>query len=532
MRRLKNPLLLLPVLFPVFLMVFLWGAAPSVLFGDSGELQTVALCGGVAHPTGYPTFIMLGRIFGWLLGGDPAHRITVMSAFFAAAAVCVLFLVLMKLGLPAGIALAGSVVYGLSFTFWWSAIRPEVYTLSIFLFLSSLWLVLHSLEKPTLARAAPAAAALGLTMTGHHCFAPAILILGLMIAFKKPTELKWLAYWPVIIISFIAGLTPYAYLIWVDSGDYPMNYLNYTIELSANPYGLTEETFSNPFGRIFWLVSAKEAVNINIHFRDIARVSMQLLITQFIYQFGVVALPVFILGFWHLLKKRGINAWIIICIFITSTLLCLAIGFLRLLPIFGMPITIAVAILISFGILDLRQRFFRDKKPLQSREVLISLAFLAVMIATPHLIRGPWDRSTTIRSSMKMQLEAEPQIKTIISTLRDYWEPRIYGERVLQLVPPNSLIVGYWDIMVLYYLHYAEGMRPDIELESYHPGHYIRLKRWEENHDLAKHPIVFVGRISKKVEDISYLEEITVDDKNSIYICRVPLSNIAEFFQD
>ena len=81
----------------------------------------------------------------------------------------------------------------------------------------------------------------------------------------------------------------------------------------------------------------------------------------------------------------------------------------------------------------------------------------------------------------------------------------------MQLVPPNSLIVGRWDIMVLYYLHHAEGMRPDIELESYHPGHYIRLKRWEKRYDLATHPIVFVGQISKRIEDVSCLEEVTVD---------------------
>jgi hypothetical protein len=533
MRHLRNPLVLLPVIFIVFLMTFLWGAAPSVFYGDSGELQTVALCGGVAHPTGYPTFILLGQVFGKLLGGDPARRITVMSAFFAAAAVCILFLALRKFGLSAGIALAGSVVYGLSFTFWWSAIRTEVYTLSVFLFLISLWLVLHTLEKPTLVRAASAAAFLGLTMTGHHCFAPAVLVLGLMIAFKKPAGMLWAAYWPVIVVAFIAGLTPYAYLIWADSSGHPVNYLNYSIELSSEQYGLTEETFSDPFRRIFWLVRGGDATAFNLlNPGEMARTSMQLLITQFIYQFGIVALPVFILGIRHLLKAGDKKTWVLLGTIMIAAAFCVAIGNRRLLPIFAMPITIAVAIVISFGLLALRRRFFGDRKTLRLGEVSLVLLFLAAMIATPHLIRGPWDRSTAVKDSMKMLLEAEPDIETVIPTLRNYMEPRIYGERVLQLVPPNSLVVGLWDITALYYLHHIEGMRPDIELEPYHPEHYIRLKRWDEKHDLATHPIVFVGKISKRVEDIACLEKIPVDEKNSIYICRVPFSNIAEFFQD
>ena len=249
MRQLRNPILLLPVIFLVFLLIFLWGAAPTVFFGDSGELQTVALSGGVAHPSGYPIFIMLGQLFGRVLGGDPAHRITVMSSFFGAVALCALFLVLRKFGLSIGIALAGSVIYGLSFVFWWSAIRAEVYTLSIFIFLVSLWLVLHTFEKPTLLRAAAAALGLGLTMSGHLSFAPAVLVLGLMIIFLKPFRSNWYFNWPVIAVAFIAGFTPYLYLVWADSAGLPINYLDYTIELGSKQYGLTEDTFSNPFRR-------------------------------------------------------------------------------------------------------------------------------------------------------------------------------------------------------------------------------------------------------------------------------------------
>lgn len=38
----------------------LTGAAPTVLTGDSAEIQSVALLGGIPHPTGYPTAMLAG----------------------------------------------------------------------------------------------------------------------------------------------------------------------------------------------------------------------------------------------------------------------------------------------------------------------------------------------------------------------------------------------------------------------------------------------------------------------------------------
>src|SRR5262245_22402503 len=65
----------------VALALYVWGAAPTVLSGDSAELAAAGFRGGVPHPTGYPTFVLLGRIAAAVLPGDPAHRITLMCAF-------------------------------------------------------------------------------------------------------------------------------------------------------------------------------------------------------------------------------------------------------------------------------------------------------------------------------------------------------------------------------------------------------------------------------------------------------------------
>ncbi len=61
--------------------------SPTVNFTDSGELITVAWTGGVAHPPGYPLYTTIGSLFIHLPLGNPAWRMNMLSALFAALAV-------------------------------------------------------------------------------------------------------------------------------------------------------------------------------------------------------------------------------------------------------------------------------------------------------------------------------------------------------------------------------------------------------------------------------------------------------------
>jgi hypothetical protein len=100
--------------FLLALAVNLLTAAPTVLEGDGAELQATALLGGVPHPSGYPSFVLLGQLFGRLLPGDPAFRITAMCAAFGAATLVVFVLLSLELGASLGAAVAGAAVYGAS----------------------------------------------------------------------------------------------------------------------------------------------------------------------------------------------------------------------------------------------------------------------------------------------------------------------------------------------------------------------------------------------------------------------------------
>ena len=73
--------------------------APTVSFFDSGELIAAAATFGVAHPPGYPLYVLLGWLFSKLPVGGVAYRLNLMSAVFAALAalmVYVLTLLLMR----------------------------------------------------------------------------------------------------------------------------------------------------------------------------------------------------------------------------------------------------------------------------------------------------------------------------------------------------------------------------------------------------------------------------------------------------
>ncbi|HXI44670.1 MAG TPA: DUF2723 domain-containing protein [Candidatus Acidoferrales bacterium] len=84
------------------------GLMPGVGFWDTGEFQTVLPIMGTAHPTGYPTYILLGFVANLLLTplGEPAFRINVLSLLAIAAAAGLTVELVRRLtdSLPIGIA--------------------------------------------------------------------------------------------------------------------------------------------------------------------------------------------------------------------------------------------------------------------------------------------------------------------------------------------------------------------------------------------------------------------------------------------
>jgi hypothetical protein len=120
--------------------LYAYTAAPGIVtfFDDSLEFQTVAPTFGIAHPTGYPLYTILGGIWTRLLPvGTWAGRLNLFSALCASVAIALVAYITARLtrkddgaggGLPNSWAgLAAAITYGISPVWWSQATIAEVY---------------------------------------------------------------------------------------------------------------------------------------------------------------------------------------------------------------------------------------------------------------------------------------------------------------------------------------------------------------------------------------------------------------------
>ncbi|MCS6845933.1 MAG: DUF2723 domain-containing protein [Caldilineales bacterium] len=218
-------------------LVYWRGAAPGLLFGDSGELQFAAWLAGLPHPTGYPLYILLGWAWTHLLAGlglaEPARALNLLSAVFAALAVGLVYgtaRLLAALGAPssspAAQRLAGllaALTFAFTPTFWGQALVAEVYALHAALLALILGLALQWRSAPAASRGRWLAAlglALGLGLAHHRT---TVLLLPVVAAFvwvdsgrgrrlRDLARLVAFAALPLLLYAFVpwaAARTPY-----------------------------------------------------------------------------------------------------------------------------------------------------------------------------------------------------------------------------------------------------------------------------------------------------------------------------------
>lgn len=162
--------------FLVPLAVYIKTSYPAVAFIDSGELAVVCQTLGIAHPTGYPLYTLLGKTFTWLPFGTIIARLNLLSALFVSGAVLFFCLALgelfLRLGLKDSFLLElTSLFLSLHFAFtsvlWSQATTNEVYGLNV-LFLSMItFLILRWDQTRTEKPFYLTAFILGLTLTNH-----------------------------------------------------------------------------------------------------------------------------------------------------------------------------------------------------------------------------------------------------------------------------------------------------------------------------------------------------------------------------
>jgi|GEM_PF-2403441 len=120
--------------------------APTVEASDISEYQFVLSKLGLAHPTGYPLYVMLGHLWSYLPIGSVAYRLNLFSAVLAAATLCVLYLSLRRLTHYRGLALGLTLFFAVTPTFWSQALIAGTYILHALLFTLLLYAVIRYLQ--------------------------------------------------------------------------------------------------------------------------------------------------------------------------------------------------------------------------------------------------------------------------------------------------------------------------------------------------------------------------------------------------
>jgi hypothetical protein len=199
--------------FAGLLVVYVATLAPSVVGGDSGELTTAALTGGVPHPPGYPIFAMLARLFAALpLGHSPAWRVNLLSAASTAAAGGLACAVVQRWTRNAAAGMAAAALFGTDSVVWLHATSAEVFGLNA-MFVALAFLLWLRVEQT---RARPFVLGLtfvaGLAMCNHHTFvfAGTPLVLRSLWVARRQLGVGGVA---LALDLGLLGLLPYAYLM-------------------------------------------------------------------------------------------------------------------------------------------------------------------------------------------------------------------------------------------------------------------------------------------------------------------------------
>jgi len=186
---------------------------PGVAGGDSGELTAAALTGGIPHPSGYPIFAILARVFAALpLGHSPIWRVNLLSAVSMAAAGGLVCAAVLRWTGNAAAGLLAAAIFGTSPVVWSSATVAEVFGLNAMFV--ALAVYLWSRIEHTLSRRDVFALLLasGLAMCNHHIFAfvGAPLVLRSLWVTRRQLGATGIA----IALGFgLLGLIPYGYLM-------------------------------------------------------------------------------------------------------------------------------------------------------------------------------------------------------------------------------------------------------------------------------------------------------------------------------
>jgi Protein of unknown function (DUF2723) len=417
---------------PIFLaltilIIYLGTIAPGLTWAndgaDGGDLITAAATGGIAHPSGYPVYLLLARLFQFLPVGSLAFRTNLLSALAAVLAVLIVYGILVWPenspvygNWPAG--LIGGFFFGLSPLLWSQAVITEVYTLhAAFTALAILMAVWApgpaSKARVERWRGVLLGLAVGNQLTSVFLIPP-VLVSGI---WKGNWKFEWKS---LIRMS-----------VWLGAG--LLVYLILPIRALSKP----PVNWGNPstFNQFVWLVSGNlyQRHLLAITFAGILERS-QTWVTLLLQQFGLPGLMLGIIGLVYYFKTSRLYLITVFNAIVFSLFAILYASFDSY--VYLIPVFLSFAIWIGLGVGGLLESAGKYKKPARvGALILFSVLFFALAI----------NRWPGVDASHDLRAEQ-------------------FGAHAMQIIPKNAIVFTQSDqaIFALWYFHFALKQRPDI----------------------------------------------------------------------
>ncbi len=399
----------------------------SVGFIDSGELAAAATTLGIAHPTGYPLFTLLGNLFAHMpVSSEIIVRLNILSALFTSAGVMVFFLLCVEFFTLLGrtdsrqtmiVSLFAAVALGTSKTVWSQSISFEVYSLHMLFLPLTLLLFVNAVRTGSGKRWILFAFLLGLAFTNHLTMvllAPALLFWFFSEYGLRKQTFNFIAK---LSIPFAAGCSLYLVLP-IRASQHPL--LNW-----GNPQTL-ESFWRHVTGKQFriWMFSSGE----------VARKQLNYFFDNLLTEFHAVILFCAIIGAIGLwIANRRLFMWVLL---LFAGCIAYSINYdIHDIDAYFLLAYLAVGIAAAVGIDAVVRRF---KTP--------AVRILLIIVFGGSLLMQ-WSSNRRINDHSENFLVED------------------YTMNILTHAPPNAVILSQqWDyfISASYYYQHTKKIRPDV----------------------------------------------------------------------
>ena len=515
-----------PAVFVLALALYRAGLAPGLLWGDSAEMQVLAAVGGVAHPTGYPLFTLLARALVRVSGGAPAFLANLFSSLFAAATLALLAAFLLKRGVRTPATLAAALAWGLSFTFWTTSHRAEVYSLAEFVALGGLWCTLAAIERGGRATRLAAGFLLGLTLAGHMAFAPFVMVAGLWLAWRVPrTGVLWLADELALLGTFLVGLSPYLYLLWADSHRIGFDYIDLVVA-ARWPVSPAPEAFHSPLARFWWLLASRnEYPPMSFHLplymlgKNVSDTSFLLAL----FELGPVTAALVAAGIVARWRANAGETRLLLALALASIAFSLLTSGYKILSVFLIPCYLVCAVFAGHGLDATFHALERRRGAVVATAVVFALPLASLALAHASRLATYEHPLGPFRSSVLE--EDDIRQRGWIPTFAGYDEARRFAESAATRFPDSALVVCEWrELMALEYLQLVEHRRTDLALQpSGYPALLGKVDEWQRRYSPRERPVLVVSPFTQMSAHFDRVDTLRLSTGQPVWMARTPL---------